>query len=71
MEKPVKEPPHYKDRQGFWCVVLTNEKTGDRFVRRMHEIVAEAFVSNPLGLNRIGFKDKDKDNCRACNLYWY
>ena len=36
----------------------------------LHDIVAENFVANPLGYKYIGFKDGNKQNCKANNLYW-
>lgn len=33
-------------------------------------LVAEIFVPNPFKLNRIGFKDGKKSNCKASNLVW-
>lgn len=33
-------------------------------------IVADAFISKPEGAKVVGFRDGDKNNCSAENLYW-
>lgn len=63
-----KEVPQFKDKDGFLCVVL--EKNGDREVRRVHEVVAEAFVPNPEGKKKVKHKNGDITDNRADNLEW-
>lgn len=39
-------------------------------IRRVHKLVAEAFVPNPFGLSENNHKDGDKTNCNEWNLEW-
>jgi len=41
-----------------------------RLRRRVHRLVAEAFIANPLGLPCVRHMDGDKENCAASNLAW-
>lgn len=38
--------------------------------RPVHMLVAEAFVPNPRGYKNVYFRDENRKNCRAKNLYW-
>ena len=50
--------------QGNLCVKLK-----DKMVR-VAKAVAQAFVANPNGFEYQGFKDGNKENCRADNIEW-
>lgn len=45
-------------------------KNGKHKTHRLHRIVAEAFVPNPLNLPEINHIDENKFNCSADNLEW-
>lgn len=53
---------------GYKQVALS--KNGVAKIYRVHRLVAEAFLSNPLGLPEVNHKDEDKTNNRASNLEW-
>lgn len=43
---------------------------GRGFQKKIHVLVALAFVPNPEGLPEIDHEDMDKENCRPSNLCW-
>lgn len=49
-------------------VVLS--KDGKRYTRRVHRLVAEAFLPNPEGKRYIDHIDTNIENCDASNLRW-
>ena len=59
----------HKDKDGYLFIVLENA-TGDREVKRVHELVAQAFIPNPEGKRRVRHKDGNITNNRADNLEW-
>lgn len=54
------------DEHGDVCITIDGVRTH----RRVAVLVAQAFVANPHKYKRVGFRDNDKRNCRADNLYW-
>lgn len=57
-----------KNHQGYYCVLLSKScKTENR---RVHRLVAEAFIPNPDNLPQINHKDEDKSNNIVTNLEW-
>lgn len=54
---------------GYYEVVLIDE-TGSRHSKRVHRLVAEAFISNPFNLPYINHIDEDKKNNIVSNLEW-
>jgi len=56
------------DREGYWKVTLFTD--GKRLERRLHRIVAEAFIPNPLNLPFVNHIDGDKTNAEITNLEW-
>ena len=57
--------PH-PDSNGYPSVGLFRE--GKQFTRRVHRLVAEAFIPNPLNLHDINHKDGNKQNNHKLNL---
>ena len=45
-------------------------KNGKRVHKRIHRLVAEAFISNPDNLPQVNHKDENKLNNIASNLEW-
>ena len=59
--------PRY-DKDGYNEVVLC--KNGMMYYKRLHRLVAEAFIPNPNGLPQVNHKDEVKDNNHVENLEW-
>lgn len=57
-----------KDKDGYLNVCLYNN--GNRSYRRVHRLVAEAFVPNPKNFPLVNHKDEVKDNNCVDNLEW-
>ena len=58
----------WKAGKGYLQVSLWN---GDKERKTyIHQIVAETFIPNPLGLKKIAHKDSNRTNNRADNLGW-
>jgi hypothetical protein len=57
-----------KETHGYASVSLS--KNGKRISRKVHRLVAKAFIPNPYGYNVINHKDGDKKNNSAANLEW-
>lgn len=53
---------------GYLKVGLTIK--GKRKFYYVSRLVAEEFIPNPNGYKYVGFKDGNKENCSADNLYW-
>lgn len=47
-----------------------NTKEGTRITRRVHRLVALAFLPNPNNYDIVGHKDNNKSNNKVENLYW-
>lgn len=58
----------YIDKDGY-CIVSIKEN-GVRKQKRVHRLVAEAFIPNPLNLEQVNHKDGDKTNNNVDNLEW-
>ncbi len=76
-------PRTYVDKDGSFCTVdgMTLTKTDDtrgydrvsigkHKQRRVHRLVAEAFIPNPLNLPEVNHKDGNKKNNAVTNLEW-
>ena len=57
----------YKVRKDDTVPITTNGKT---IAKKVFNYVAEAFLPNPNGYKRVGFKDGNPRNWRADNLMW-
>ena len=60
---------NFINTQNGYLYVNINTETGAK-QRRVHILVAQAFIDNPLGLSIVGHKDNNKANCSVDNLYW-
>ena len=56
----------YPDSNGYLSVCLCRD--GERSTKRIHRLVAETFIPNPLGLHEINHKDGNKSNNHKSNL---
>ena len=68
MQRNPRIMPQTIQRSGYRYVTLhvNNKPT----CRRVHRLVAQAFLPNPEGLKEVNHKDGNKDNNRADNLEW-
>lgn len=57
-----------KIKTGYLTVILY--KNGKRFAKKVHRLVAEAFIGNPEGYLLINHIDEDKTNNVVSNLEW-
>lgn len=57
-----------RDNKGYRCLTLCRE--GEHKSVRVHRLVAEAFVDNPLDLSCVRHLDGNPANDRASNLCW-
>lgn len=53
---------------GYWCVSLC--KNGKAKCKRVHRLVAEAFIPNPENKTQVGHKDETRTNDSIENLEW-
>lgn len=58
----------HKDAKGYLVLGLT--KQGRQTTKRIHRLVAEAFLPNPDNLPEVNHKDEDKTNNCVSNLEW-
>lgn len=60
---------HQREKSsGYVCVMLYNNKERKRV--KVHRLVAEAFLPNPLNLPCVNHKDENKANNDVSNLEW-
>lgn len=55
---------------GDGCKCVTLYKDGEKKFRRVHLLVANAFLKNPMEHEYVEFKDGDKSNAKLSNLQW-
>ena len=67
-EGVVRQLKHSHDRDGY-CIITLNHK-GKKYTRKIHRLVAEAFIPNPKGYPEVNHCDGDKDNNCDDNLEW-
>lgn len=61
---------HTHVNQGYEYCGIYDYKTGRCKQRRVHKLVAEAFISNPENYPIVGHKNNIKTDNRVENLYW-
>lgn len=59
----------YYDAKGYLKVDIF-DSDGKRYQARVHRLVAETFIPNPLGLETVNHKDENKQNNSVENLEW-
>lgn len=57
-----------KNSWGYLYVGLS--KNGKQYMKRVHRLVAQAFLPNPQNLSQVNHKDENKENCKVDNLEW-
>lgn len=57
-----------KDGKGYLFVSLS--KDGKRYLKKVHRLVAQAFIPNPFHKPQINHKNGDKTNNGVDNLEW-
>ena len=67
--KPYKLKPSY-DKKGYLVVNLYKGDGKRPKSKKVHNIVATAFLENPNGLKCACHKDNVKEHCNVENLYW-
>lgn len=60
----------YRESNGYTRVKLESKSLGGIVRTSIHQLVAEAFVQNPLGLPEVNHKNSDRSDNRAENLEW-
>jgi len=65
INKPICQ---WVDNVGYLQVNLRKE--GKKYYKRVHRIVAETFIPNPLNLPQVNHKDGNKRNNNIDNLEW-
>lgn len=56
------------DKRGYYYISLY--KDGERMIKRVHRIVAETFIANPLGFPQVNHMDENCKNNNRYNLEW-
>ena len=66
--KENKELCQWIDNVGYKQVNVRKDKK--KYYKRVHRLVAEAFIPNPDNLPQVNHKDGDKTNNKVSNLEW-
>lgn len=57
-----------KNDNGYMCVVLS--RNGKTFCKKVHRLVAIAFIKNPFNKREVNHKDGNRTNNNVSNLEW-
>jgi len=57
-----------KDNYGYFIVTL--QKGSMRYGKKVHRLIAEAFIPNPENKKEVNHENGIKDDNRICNLSW-
>lgn len=55
---------------GYGYLIVELRAGGKRKHKRVHRLIAEAFIPNPNGLPEVNHKDENKHNNNVANLEW-
>ena len=58
----------YRSEKGYLKIEL--RKNGKGYKKRIHRLVASAFIENPQNLPQVNHKDGNKENNSVTNLEW-
>jgi hypothetical protein len=58
----------HADRKGY--INITLRKDGHQYTKKLHRLVAEAFLPNPNNYLEVNHKNEDKKDNRVDNLEW-
>lgn len=67
-EGVVRKLKHSHDKDGY-CIITLNHK-GKKYTRKIHRLVAEAFIPNPKNLPEVNHRNGNKDKNCVDNLEW-
>ena len=54
---------------GFWCFNIVDDMD-NKYLGKIHRLIALTFLEDPISWKRIGHKDGDKTNNHYKNLFW-
>jgi len=57
------------DKDGYWQVTIFTDRK-DRKLKKVHQLVALTFISNPLNKPQVNHKDSKRTNNKVRNLEW-
>ena len=60
--------PSWNDGNGYRAIHLW--KNNRQYTKKIHRLVAEAFISNPNNYRDVNHKDENKENNVVFNLEW-
>ena len=63
-----KELKQFLNERGYLCVVITKNKKSK--IKKMHRLVAQTYIDNPLNKPQVNHIDCDKTNNSVENLEW-
>lgn len=62
------EKAQLKDKAGYWVVSIYKE--GKQYIKKIHRLIAEAYINNPNNYPYINHIDENKENNSLDNLEW-
>lgn len=64
-----KMKPHVNQKNGY-CYMQITDCNGKVITKRVHRLIAEAWIENPQNLPVVGHDNNIKTDNRVANLYW-